>query len=169
MGLLQGPEWTEGASELVQLFKNKGAIVAPQYGKQLQSLSATKGTDTKLNTKDLVEQQIKKLLLGSNEPPSVKATGVTLNFADGSSATAKSAYLSMLPYDLAALDDFGGWEKEYDNYLPDKLGAVKLSFGWSNASESLGARLNLKSCNEGKCERLILDGSPESWVMRQVF
>ena len=170
MGLLQGPEWTEDASELVQLFKNKGAIVAPQYGKQLQSLSATKGTDTKLNTKDLVDQQIKKLLPGSNEPRSVKATGVTLNFADGSSATAKSAYLSMLPYDLAALDDFGGWEKEYDNYLPgDKVGAVKLSFGWSNASESLGARLNLKSCNEGKCERLILDGPADSWVMRQVW
>ena len=168
MGLLQGPEWTENASDLGQLFENRGTIVAPQYGKQLQSLSATKGTDTKLNTKDLVDQQIKRLLHGSNGPY-VNATGVTLNFADGSSATAKSAYLSMLPYDLAALDDFGGWEKEYDNYLPDKLGAVKLSFGWSNASEALGARLNLTSCNEGKCERLILDGPADSWVMRQVW
>ena len=166
MGLLQGPEWTKDSSdELLQQFKNRGAIVAPQYGKQLQSVSIA-GTNTK--TEELVEQQIQRLN-GSGTEPSENATSVTLNFTDGSSATAKSAYLSMLPYDLAALDDFGGWETEYDNYLPDKSGAVKLSFGWSNASESLGARLNLKSCNEGKCERLILDGSPESWVMRQVF
>lgn len=172
MGLLQGPEWTEGASELVQLFKNKGTIVAPQYGKQLQSLSATAGTDhTKLNTQDLVDQQIKKLVLGSNEPPSVKATGVTLNFADGSSATAKSAYLTMLPYDLAALDDFGDWEKEaFDDYLPAKGGAVKVVFGWSNISDSLGAKLNLSSCDEkGGCQRLILDGPADSWLVRQVW
>ena len=171
MGLLQGPEWTEGASELVQLFKNKGTIVAPQYGKQLQSLSATAGTDhTKLNTQDLVNQQIKKLPLGSNEPPSLKATGVTLNFADGSSATAKSAYLTMLPYDLAALDDFGDWEKEaFDDYLPAKGGAVKVVFGWSNISDSLGAQLNLTSCDQGKCERLILDGPADTWLVRQVW
>jgi hypothetical protein len=167
MGLLQGPEWTkEGASELVQMFKNRGAIVAPQYGKQLQSLSAA-GTAVETTTKELVKQQTQRL--HSSREPSVRATGVTLSFADGSSATAKSAYLTMLPYDLAALDDFGDWEKEYDDYLPDKLGAVKLTFGWSNASDSLGARLNLSSCNEGRCERLILDGPADSWVMRQVW
>ena len=168
MGLLQGPEWTEGASELVQLFKNKGAIVAPQYGKQLQSLTAAEN-DNKLNTKVLVDQQIKRVLHGSTEPY-VKANGVTLNFADGSSATAKSAYLTMLPYDLAALDDFGNWgEEAFNDYLPAKGGAVKVVFGWSNISESLGAQLNLKSCDEGQCERLILDGPTESWLVRQVW
>ena len=166
MGLLQGPEWTKDSSdELLQQFKNRGAIVAPQYGKQLQSVSIA-GTNTK--TEELVEQQIQRLN-GSGTEPSENATSVTLNFTDGSSATAKSAYLSMLPYDLAALDDFGGWETEYDNYLPDKSGAVKLSFGWSNASESLGARLSLTSCDEGQCERLILDGPTESWLVRQVW
>lgn len=167
MGLLQGPEWTQGADELVQLFKNKGANVAPQYGKQLQSVSVVGHAGTEINTKDLVDQQIERL--GSSSTASVQATGVTLNFADGSSATAKSAYLTMLPYDLAALDDFGDWEKVYDNYLPDKSGAVKIVFGWTNVSESLGARLNLTSCDEGKCERLILDGPADSWVTRQVW
>ena len=167
MGLLQGPEWTQGADELVQLFKNKGANVAPQYGKQLQSVSVVGHAGTEINTKDLVDQQIQRL--GSSSTASVQATGVTLNFADGSSATAKSAYLTMLPYDLAALDDFGDWAKVYDNYLPDKSGAVKIVFGWTNVSESLGARLNLTSCDEGKCERLILDGPADSWVTRQVW
>ena len=166
MGLLQGPDWTEGASPLVEQFKNRGTIVAPQYGKQLKSLSAV-GTET--STKDLVEQQLQRLLHGSSKP-SVKATGVTLNFADGSSATAKSAYLTMLPYDLAALDDFGGWAKEaFDDYLPAKGGAVKVVFGWSNISESLGAQLNLKSCDDGECQRLILDGPADSWLVRQVW
>ena len=123
MGLLQGPEWTQGADKLVQLFKNKGANVAPQYGKQLQSVSVVGHAGTEINTKDLVDQQIERLL-GSSSTAGVQAAGVTLNFADGSSATAKSAYLTMLPYDLAALDDFG--EKGYDNYLPDKSGAVKI-------------------------------------------
>ena len=169
MGLLQGPEWTEGASELVQLFKNKGAIVAPQYGKQLQSLTAAEN-ENKLNTKVLVDQQIKRVLHGSTEPY-VKANGVTLNFADGSSATAKSAYLTMLPYDLAALDDFGNWgEEAFNDYLPVKGGAVKVVFGWSNISESLGAQLNLTSCDEpGGCQRLILDGPADSWLVRQVW
>ena len=168
MGLLQGPEWTEGASELVQLFKNKGAIVAPQYGKQLQSLTAAEN-ENKLNTKVLVDQQIKRVLHGSTEPY-VKANGVTLNFADGSSATAKSAYLTMLPYDLAALDDFGNWgEEAFNDYLPAKGGAVKVVFGWSNISESLGAQLNLTSCDEGGCQRLILDGPTDSWLVRQVW
>ena len=166
MGLLQGPEWTtEGASELVQLFKNKGQVVAPQYGKQLQSLSAA-GTETSISK--LVDQQIKRLH-GSTEP-SVNATGVTLNFADGSAATAKSAYLTMLPYDLAALDDFGDWEKkEFDDHLPARGGAVKVVFGWSNISDSLGAQLNLTSCDQGECERLILDGPADTWLVRQVW
>eukprot|EP00964_Phaeocystis_antarctica_P054338 scaffold31928_cov62-Phaeocystis_antarctica.AAC.5 len=169
MGLLQGPEWTEGASELVQLFKNKGAIVAPQYGKQLQSLTAAEN-DNKLNTKVLVDQQIKRVLHGSTEPYG-KANGVTLNFADGSSATAKSAYLTMLPYDLAALDDFGNWgEEAFNDYLGAKEGSVKVVFGWSNISESLGAQLNLTSCDEpGGCQRLILDGPADSWLVRQVW
>ena len=108
MGLLQGPEWTKDSSdELLQQFKNRGAIVAPQYGKQLQSVSVA-GTNTQIE--ELVEQQIQRLY-GSSIESSEKVAGVTLNFADGSSATAKSAYLSMLPYDLAALDDFGDWEK----------------------------------------------------------
>eukprot|EP00321_Phaeocystis_globosa_P000001 CAMPEP_0118823836 /NCGR_PEP_ID=MMETSP1162-20130426/10174_1 /TAXON_ID=33656 /ORGANISM="Phaeocystis Sp, Strain CCMP2710" /LENGTH=773 /DNA_ID=CAMNT_0006754451 /DNA_START=177 /DNA_END=2498 /DNA_ORIENTATION=- len=168
MGLLQGPEWTQGADKLVQLFKNKGANVAPQYGKQLQSVSAVGHAGTEINTKDLVDQQIERLL-GSSSTAGVQAAGVTLKFADGSSATAKSAYLTMLPYDLAALDDFGDWEKVYDNYLPDKSGAVKIVFGWTNVSESLGARLNMTSCDEGLCQRLILDGPADSWVTRQVW
>ena len=49
-----------------------------------------------------------------------KAEGVVLNFADGSSATAKTAYLTMLPYDLAALDGFGAWASTFDKVcIPD--------------------------------------------------
>ena len=164
MGLLQGPQWTEDADELVQLFRNRGANVAPQYGKQLSAVSVLPalGSTATQSTSELVERHI-------HGEPSKTAAGVALNFADGSSATAKSAYLTMLPYDLAALEGFQNWVDEYDKVLPDKSGAVKIVFGWTNVSEALGPLLNMSSCTEGLCERLILDGPADSWLVRQVW
>jgi len=62
-----------------------------------------------------------------------------------------------------------GKKKAFDDYLPAKGGAVKVVFGWSNISDSLGAQLNLTSCDQGKCERLILDGPADTWLVRQVW
>jgi len=98
----------------------------------------------------------------------VQGDGLILNFADGSSATAKTGYMTMLPYDMAALEGFGSWADEYDTIMADKIGAVKVVFGWKNASHGLSRQLGLKSCTEGRCERLILDGDKD-WLVRQVW
>eukprot|EP00927_Polykrikos_kofoidii_P029124 TRINITY_DN2522_c0_g2_i5.p1 TRINITY_DN2522_c0_g2~~TRINITY_DN2522_c0_g2_i5.p1 ORF type:complete len:786 (+),score=102.74 TRINITY_DN2522_c0_g2_i5:78-2435(+) len=164
MSLLNGPQWSADATnEVVHLFKNKASAVAPQYGKQLSTVSALSTTNhTTSPTAELVARQI-------DGTSSAVAGGVNLYFADGSSATAKTAYLSMLPYDLAALDGFREWAPALERVLPDVYGAVKIVFGWTNASEALGARLGLSSCVEGYCERLILDGPADTWLMRQIW
>ena len=51
----------------------------------------------------------------------------------------------------------------------DKTGAIKVVFGWQNASDALSGRLGLSSCTEDKCERLILDGGGGDWLVRQVY
>ena len=159
--MIEGPVWSlDNDVPLINQVKNRGIGVAPIYGKELTGVRA----GTAQSTSELVERQI-------HDRATASAGSVRLDFADGSSTSAKAAYLTMLPYDLAALEGFGKWAGPdgYDSIAPMAMGAMRMVLGWRNISESLGARLGLKSCVEGLCERLILDGPSGEWMPRQVW
>eukprot|EP01079_Euglenida_sp_SAG-EU17-18_P008552 gene8552-7806_t len=135
VGLLNGPVWTPNSDDpFLNRFKDRSAVVSPQFGKQLESVTALHAGAPVANTSQLVDEQIQGTSSASSD-------GVRLSFADGSATTSKAVYLSMLPYDLAHLEDFGDWSHAYDEVAPDIVGAVKVVFGWSNTSEALPARV----------------------------
>lgn len=158
----------EGFQRFMQglLFVNDTIPVAPIYGKQLTSLELESGEDvTELSTRQI--ESISPTPLDADEKPS--PTTVNLGFADGSTIRAKSAYLTMLPYDLPQVQGFAPWNATIGTYMSPGQ-AVKLVLGWADAADAPPAMLNLTSCIEEKCNRLILDGPAEDdWTIRQFW
>jgi len=141
--------------------------VAPMYNHQLIAVDTNCG-----DSEDLAKQQAGSLKQSgpSNACNKTDDAPVTLTFANGAKHTAKMAYLTPLPFDLPQISGFDAWEAELLKYTNPNT-AVKVVLGWSDASQALPARTNLKPCvSEGSpCDRLILDGKLGDQLLRQVW
>jgi len=158
----------EGLQRFLQglLFVNDTIQVAPMFNKQLTSLALESGEDAEV----LSAEQIKSINYDEAMPPEVpQPTTLSLGFADGSTIRAKSALLTMLPFDLPQIDGLQPWnETLYELFSPSK--AVKMVLGWENPEEAPQAKLGLTSCVSGSCERVILDGNAtDDWMVRQLW
>lgn len=148
------------------LYRQGSTDVSPLYNKQLTSVSLGSGKDPQ----ELSQQQINAIGPEPQVAQVPEPETVILGFGDGSSVRAKSAYLTMLPFDLPQVDGFQPWRGELLNVTTPGQ-AVKLVLGWENPNEAPAAVLNFSPCvSEQGCQRMILDGpANENWMVRQVW
>lgn len=129
----------EGLQRFLQglLFKNDTIAVAPMFNKQLTSISIESGEDAQqLSEKQVESINYDKPMAG--EVPS--QTTLSLAFADGSIIRAKSAVLTMLPFDLPQIDGLQPWnETLFEIISPGQ--AIKIVLGWENPDEAPPAKL----------------------------
>lgn len=158
----------EGLQRFLQglLFVNDTIQVAPMFNKQLTSLSLESGEDAQV----LSSQQAKSINYDEPMPAEIpQPTTISLGFADGSTIRAKSALLTMLPFDIPQIDGLQPWN-ETINALFSPSQAVKLVLGWENPDDAPEKKLGLTSCVTGSCERMILDGNAtDGWMVRQLW
>ena len=159
---------TEGLQRFLQglLFVNDTIQVSPMFNKQLTSLSLESGEDAQV----LSAKQAKSINYDQPMPPEVpQPNTISLGFADGSTIRAKSALLTMLPFDIPQIDGLQPWNETLNELLSPSQ-AVKMVLGWENATEAPQAKLGIKSCVSGSCERVILDGNAtDNWMVRQLW
>jgi hypothetical protein len=158
----------EGLQRFLQglLFKNDTIQVAPIFNKQLTSI----GLETGVDAQALSAKQVESIDYDKPMKPEIPSpTTLSLGFADGSVVRAKSAVLTMLPFDLLQIDGLEPWnETLYEIISPGQ--AVKLVLGWENAEDAPEARLGISSCVSGSCQRIILDGNAtDNWMVRQLW
>lgn len=158
----------EGLQRFLQglLFKKDMIQVAPIFNKQLTSI----GLDTGVDAQALSAKQVESINYDNPMKPVVPSpTTLSLGFADGSVVRAKSAMLTMLPFDLLQIDGLEPWnETLYEIISPGQ--SVKLVLGWENAEDAPEAKFGISSCVSGSCQRIILDGNAtDDWMVRQVW
>lgn len=129
----------EGLQRFLQglLFVNDTIQVSPMFNKQLNSISLESGEDAQA----LSAEQAKSINYDQPMAPEVpQPTTISLGFADGSTIRAKSALLTMLPFDIPQIDGLQPWnETLYALFSPAM--AVKLVLGWENPEDAPEAKL----------------------------
>ena len=129
----------EGLQRFLQglLYRNDTIQVAPTFNKQLTSIGLETGVDAQV----LSAKQVESIDYDKPMKPELPSpTTLSLGFADGSLVRAKSAVLTMLPFDLQQIDGLEPWnETLYEIISPGQ--AVKLVLGWENAEDAPEAKL----------------------------
>ncbi|KAL3908689.1 MAG: hypothetical protein SGILL_008387, partial [Bacillariaceae sp.] len=150
---------------VMSLLRAAGELgVAPHYEKTLTSLSLASGQDLEA----LSTAQIDALATPLQHAVVPSSDIVRAEFADGSVTTAKAVFLNMLPFDLPQVDGFTSYSRITANgWNPAIL--VKVVMGWNDKDDAPAAKLDMVPCVPGPCQRLILDGSGDDWLARQVW
>lgn len=129
----------EGLQRFLQglLYKNDTIQVAPIFNKQLTSI----GLETGVDAQALSTKQVESIDYAKPMKPEVPSpTTLSLGFADGSVVRAKSAMLTMLPFDIQQIDGLEPWnETLYEIISPGQ--AVKLVLGWENKEDAPETKL----------------------------
>jgi len=153
------------------LYVNGTISVSPMYGKELVGVDVNGESPVADSTSQIASINVDAPMEGHDTALESSSTDVlTLKFSDGSSVRAKSAFLTMLPFDLPRIGGFEPWEETIQETLSPAM-AVKLVMGWADPADAPPAKLGLKSCaGDGTCQRAILDGpADEGWLVRQLW
>jgi len=155
------------------LYVNGTISVSPMYGKELVGVDVNGESPVADSTSQIASINVDAPMEGHDtalESNSSQTGVLTLKFSDGSSVRAKSAFLTMLPFDLPRIGGFEPWEETIQETMSPSM-AVKLVMGWDDPADAPPAKLGLKSCaGDGTCQRAILDGpADEGWLVRQLW
>jgi hypothetical protein len=129
----------EGLQRFLQglLFRNDTIQVAPIFNQQLTSIGVETGEDAQV----LSAKQVESIDYDQPMAPEIPSPmTLSLGFADGGVVRAKSALLTMLPFDLLQINGLEPWNQTlYNINSPGQ--AVKLVLGWENAEDAPAAKL----------------------------